>query len=68
MASTLMSALEWAGVEFGNAELGDRRRCRRLVQVAAKFAQNPHGTLPGLLPDGRSEGGVSVAGTIGCQL
>ncbi len=47
MATTLMSALEWAGVEFGGAELGDRRRHPRLIKVAAKFAQNPHGTLPG---------------------
>ena len=47
MATTLMSALDWANVEFGGAELGDRRRCPRLVQLAAKCAQNPHGTLPG---------------------
>jgi hypothetical protein len=42
-----MSATDWAAAEFGGAGLGDRRRCPRLVQVAAKFAQNPHGTVPG---------------------
>lgn len=47
MASTLMSAADWAAAEFGGAELGDRRRCPRLVRLASMFAQNPHGTLPG---------------------
>lgn len=47
MATTLTSASEWADKEFGGAELGDRRRRPRLVQVAARFAMNPHGTLPG---------------------
>ena len=47
MATTLTSVLDWANAEFGGAELGDRRRCPRLVKLAAKCAQNPHGTLPG---------------------
>ena len=47
MATTLMSGSEWASAEFGGATLGDRRRASRLVQVAARFAADPHGTLPG---------------------
>ena len=47
MATTLMSPTNWAAVEFGGAELGDRRRCLRLVKMAARLVQNPHGTLPG---------------------
>jgi len=39
--------MDWAAAEFGGAELGDQRRCPRLVRVAAKFAQNPHGTVSG---------------------
>lgn len=46
MATTLMSAADWAAAEFGGAELGDRRRSPRLVKLAEKLAQNPHGTLP----------------------
>ncbi len=47
MATTLMSASEWAAVEFDGAELGDRRRRPRLIKVATALAENPHGTLPG---------------------
>ena len=47
MASTLMSATQWAAQEFDGAQLGDRRRNPRLVQVAAALAEDPHGTLPG---------------------
>lgn len=46
MATTLMSAPEWAAVEFCGAALGDRRRQPRLIKVATALAQNPHGTLP----------------------
>src|ERR1035437_7182470 len=47
MATTLMAASEWAAVEFEGTDLGDRRRGRRLVNVATRLAQNPNGTLPG---------------------
>ena len=47
MATTLMSSTDWAAAEFGCAELGDPRRCRRLVRVATNLAENPQGTLPG---------------------
>ena len=47
MTTTLMSVMDWAAVEFGGAKLGDRRRCSRLVRVAAGLAQDSRGTLPG---------------------
>lgn len=47
MATTLTGTSEWASMEFGGADLGDRRRQPRLIQVAAGLARNPHGTLPG---------------------
>src|SRR5689334_7368258 len=36
----------WAGDEFGSADLGDRRRTRRLVRLAAQMAANSSGTIP----------------------
>lgn len=47
MASTLTVATEWAAAEFGGAQLGDRRRAPRLIQVATAMAEDAHGTLPG---------------------
>ena len=46
-----MSTLEldvnvWAEQEFGQCDLGDRRRTRRAVQAAAQFAANPNGSTP----------------------
>jgi hypothetical protein len=32
--------------EFGQADLGDKRRTERLVQLATKLADHPQGTLP----------------------
>jgi hypothetical protein len=46
MDTTLVSAEEWARMEFGSVELGDRRRTERLTQVASGLAQCPSGTLP----------------------
>jgi len=46
MHTALMSTMDWAVTEFGGAELGDQRRTRRLAQVAARLADDPHGTLP----------------------
>jgi len=37
---------EWAAAQFACAELGDRRRTRRLVRLAAMMAVNSSGTLP----------------------
>ena len=39
------SAKAWAESEFGEAELGDERRTRRLVQLAAEVATRPAGTV-----------------------
>jgi hypothetical protein len=36
----------WAQHHFGAADLGDRRRTRRLVRVAAHAATHPSGSLP----------------------
>src|SRR5689334_9616212 len=36
----------WAEQNFGNTELGDRRRTRRLVDSAAKIAAHPEKSFP----------------------
>jgi len=36
----------WAEQQFGQCDLGDRRRTRRAVQAAAQFAANPDGSTP----------------------
>ena len=41
--------LRWAHTHFGTADLGDRRRTRRLVQLAQACAQHPDGRLPAKL-------------------
>lgn len=46
MQTALMKPTDWAAAEFGGVQLHDRRRSRRLVKVAAKFAGRAHGTLP----------------------
>src|ERR1035437_1269914 len=40
----------WAIVHFGGAKLGDRRRTRRLVQLAAAITEHPGMSLPKQLP------------------
>jgi hypothetical protein len=37
---------EWAVMNFGNCQLGDKRRSQRLVRVAADVANNPSASLP----------------------
>ena len=39
--------LEWAQLNFCECELGDKRRTERLIQVAAKVANNPSASFPG---------------------
>lgn len=46
MDTTLTTAQEFAQMEFGMADLGDKRRTRRLVQVGSALALCPSGTLP----------------------
>jgi len=50
MSINLLPPAQWAQEEFALAELGDRRRTQRLVNIAARLAENPGGTLPQALP------------------
>lgn len=43
---TFPAARPWAEANFAAAELGDRRRTRRLVNTAERLAQQPQGSLP----------------------
>src|SRR2546423_108970 len=42
----VLSAVEWAQQQFGEVRLGDRRRTRRAVTVAAAMAADPSGSIP----------------------
>jgi len=42
----MQSVSEWAQLNFGTCELGDKRRTKRLVQVAEQIAGNPSASLP----------------------
>jgi hypothetical protein len=42
---TGMLIIDWAHQEFGRARLGDRRRTRRLVEMAAELAMAPDGRI-----------------------
>jgi hypothetical protein len=41
----------WAAEEFAGAELGDGRLTRRLIKLAARFADKPTASIPGACPD-----------------
>lgn len=41
----------WAEMEFATADLGDKRRTERLVQLATRLAQQPCASLPQALSD-----------------
>jgi hypothetical protein len=45
--NTILPAAQWAQNEFGFAQLGDKRRNKRLVNIATHLAEKPGGTLPG---------------------
>jgi Transposase DNA-binding len=51
MITAMMTPAQWAQSQFASAKLGDRRRTRRLVKIAARFAQSPGGTLPQAFPE-----------------
>ena len=51
MNTTLMAPAQWAQMEFASADLGDRRRTKRLVTVAQHLARSPGGTLPQAFPE-----------------
>lgn len=38
--------LEWAHMNFGSCQLGDKRRTERLIQVASDVASNPSASFP----------------------
>ncbi len=42
----MQSVNEWAQMNFGTCELGDKRRTNRLVRVAEQIASNPSASLP----------------------
>ena len=42
----MQSVTEWAQLNFGSCELGDKRRTNRLMQVAEEIANNPSASLP----------------------
>jgi hypothetical protein len=47
MDSFQVDALAWAHEQFGMADLGDRRRTKRLTRVAARMAADPSASIPG---------------------
>lgn len=46
MAMTVVDPGAWAEQHFGLVELGDRRRTRRAVRVAAQMASHPSASIP----------------------
>ena len=42
----MQSTADWAQLNFGCCELGDKRRTNRLVRVAEQAGHNPSGSLP----------------------
>ena len=42
----MQSVTEWAQLNFGTCELGDKRRTKRLVQVAEQVGNHPSASLP----------------------
>jgi hypothetical protein len=50
MTTALMTPAQWAQSQFSSATLGDRRRTKRLVNIATHLAQSPGGTLPQAFP------------------
>lgn len=50
MSNTLLAPAQWAQSEFALAGLGDQRRTQRLVNIAARLAHSPGGTLPQAFP------------------
>jgi len=51
MSTTLLPPAQWAQLEFALSNLGDQRRTKRLVNIAARLAENPGGTLPQAFSD-----------------
>ena len=50
-ANILLSPQQWAEYTFGSVRLGDQRRIRRAVEIAASIARHPSASLPRQMPD-----------------
>lgn len=50
MIDSLLPPAQWAQTQFAFAQLGDKRRNLRLVNIAQRLAANPGGTLPTAFP------------------
>ncbi len=46
MSTVTLDVNQWAAEQFGQCQLGDRRRTARLVHYAAQAAANPDGSTP----------------------
>lgn len=46
----MLSTQQWAQDNFGNCQLGDKRRTDRLVQISAQILSRPSGSFPEQLP------------------
>ena len=46
MSSLVLDVAQWAEEQFGSCELGDVRRTRRAVMIAAQFATSPDASTP----------------------
>lgn len=46
MRALTLDVQQWAQQQFGDCELGDRRRTRRMIKLAAQAAARPDGTTP----------------------
>ncbi len=47
----MQSVTEWAQLNFGTCELGDKRRTKRLVILAEQLGSHPSGSLPHQISD-----------------
>jgi len=46
-----LDTTEWAKQQFGDCQLGDARRTKRLIQVAEQVANHPSGSFPAQVKD-----------------
>jgi hypothetical protein len=46
MPAVILRSVEWARRQFGSIDLGDQRRDRRVVAMAAHLVRNPSASLP----------------------
>lgn len=53
-----MDPVRWSEEEFGSTDLGDVRRLRRLLRMAARVAESPSGTVSAVFPDAAEREGA----------